>query len=230
LKYRRDSARADGDVIEDLAEGTGGTFFHDNNDLSAGLERLVAAPAFSYVLGFSPTEVKEDGQFHRLKIRLVALKHATVEARRGYYAVKLGERTDSVGDVSDAVFSHEQKLALPIVFQVGYTKPFASERAKILLVAKIDLTSFRSPKPPPAPARDALKAIVVLFDSNGAFITGTMQSVSDLAMQKVLAQPEAALTLHWDFDVTPGIYVTRLVIASSDTEVMSALSRTVKVL
>jgi VWFA-related protein len=47
-------------VMKDLAEGTGGTFFHNNN-LDTGFERVTAAPEFSYVLGFSPGRA-EDGR------------------------------------------------------------------------------------------------------------------------------------------------------------------------
>jgi hypothetical protein len=47
-----------------LAEGAGGTFFHNNNDLTEGFERVAATPEFSYVLGFSPVALKEDGSFH----------------------------------------------------------------------------------------------------------------------------------------------------------------------
>ena len=166
LRYRRESSEADGDVIKDLAEGTGGTFFHHNNDLRAGFERLVAAPAFSYVLGFSPTEPKQDGQFHRLKVRLAALKHVTLESRRGYYAIEFDAKADSAGEVSDAISSEDQRFDLPIVLQTGYSKPFASDNAKVLIVAKVDLTWFRYQNMPPL-NRDALTAIAILFDSKG---------------------------------------------------------------
>ena len=81
----------------------------------------------------------------------------------------------------------------------------------------------------PPSNRQALTAIAVLFDSKGAALQATKQSVSGLALRKILTQTEADLTLRWDFDVKPGTYVIRLVIASSDGHTISALSRTVKV-
>jgi VWFA-related protein len=69
-EYSRMSAAASNDVMGELAEGTGGTFFHNNNDLTEGFGRVTAAPEFSYVLGFSPAALKEDGSFHSLKIRV----------------------------------------------------------------------------------------------------------------------------------------------------------------
>ena len=75
------------DVLAEAAQGTGGQFFHDDNDLKAGFEALAGHPA-NYVLTFTPSELKLDGKFHDLKVTL-AEKHKgyTVVARRGYFAV-----------------------------------------------------------------------------------------------------------------------------------------------
>ena len=58
IRYRRESARANEDVMKDMAEGTGGTFFHNNNDLRVGFERLAAIPEFSYVLWILPRRIQ----------------------------------------------------------------------------------------------------------------------------------------------------------------------------
>lgn len=47
-QYERDAALADEDVMAELADATGGTFFHNNNDLREGLKRLAAQPEFVY--------------------------------------------------------------------------------------------------------------------------------------------------------------------------------------
>lgn len=74
-------------VLAAMAEGTGGIFFHDNNDLKAGLDALLGH-AENYTLAFEPRELKLDGKFHELKVTL-AEKHTgyAILARRGYFAV-----------------------------------------------------------------------------------------------------------------------------------------------
>ncbi|MGA9977895.1 MAG: hypothetical protein WBQ08_04615 [Candidatus Sulfotelmatobacter sp.] len=67
-----------------LAYGTGGTLFHNNNDLDEGLRRTADVPEYVYVLGFSPQRL--DGKFHKLKVRLNGPGKLTVQARQGYYA------------------------------------------------------------------------------------------------------------------------------------------------
>ena len=80
-----------GDVLFELTEGTGGRFFHNNNDLAAGFASLAGHPD-EYMLAFSPRDLKRDGKFHKLKVEL-AIQHKgmAVSARRGYFATENGE-------------------------------------------------------------------------------------------------------------------------------------------
>lgn len=86
LGLERDEAMAQSDVMVALAYGTGGTFFHNNNDVNEGFRRTADAPECIYVLGFSPQKL--DGKFHKLKVKLVGPEKLTVQARQGYYALK----------------------------------------------------------------------------------------------------------------------------------------------
>jgi VWFA-related protein len=86
-------ALAQSDVMAELAYGTGGTYFHNNNDADEGFRRTADAPDYIYVLGFSPEKL--DGKFHKLKVTLSAAgkggpRKLTVQARQGYYALKPG--------------------------------------------------------------------------------------------------------------------------------------------
>ena len=83
-----DSAEAEArsDVMAEFASGTGGVFFHNNNNLDEGFRRTGGVPEFLYVLGFSPQKL--DGRFHKLKVTLNAAGKFEVQARRGYYAAK----------------------------------------------------------------------------------------------------------------------------------------------
>jgi VWFA-related protein len=86
-QYRSYSMPLNEDVMSELAAGTGGTFFHNSNDLEGGLQRLTVVPEWVYVLELSPTGVKQDGSYHPLKVK-VKDEGLKVEARRGYFAVR----------------------------------------------------------------------------------------------------------------------------------------------
>ncbi len=88
FRYDREGDTAQTEVLADLAYSTGGTFFHNNNDLDEGFRRTADQPEYIYVLGFSPPKL--DGKFHKLKVRLNAGEKLTIQAREGYYALKPG--------------------------------------------------------------------------------------------------------------------------------------------
>jgi len=73
------------DVLVDLTSGTGGTFFHNRNNMDEGFQRT-ALPEIFYILGFAPQKL--DGKLHKLKVTVQASDKLSVQARRGYYALK----------------------------------------------------------------------------------------------------------------------------------------------
>jgi VWFA-related protein len=81
-RYRSESMEANSDVMEELADGTGGNFFHNNNDLEAGFKTLISGEEYRYLLTFSPVNTKR-GAHHSLKVK-VNRADVTVQARRSY--------------------------------------------------------------------------------------------------------------------------------------------------
>ena len=90
-QYRNSSMEANSGVMEELADGTGGTFIHNNNDLEGGMKTLVSGAEYRYVLAFSVTNAKRRVH-HALKVK-VDQPGLTVQARRGYSASRLEKRT-----------------------------------------------------------------------------------------------------------------------------------------
>jgi VWFA-related protein len=73
--------------LANLAQSTGGLFFHDNNDLASGFEELAAVPEVTYMLGFRPDDIRE-GRYHKLSVKFLRKGAYVVQARRGYFAAK----------------------------------------------------------------------------------------------------------------------------------------------
>jgi VWFA-related protein len=86
-EYRREAASVNAELLTTLADSTGGTFFHNNNDFNAGLARVAQTPEYSYVLGFSPADQELDGRFHALNVTISNKdEKLALQARKGYYA------------------------------------------------------------------------------------------------------------------------------------------------
>ena len=111
-QYHSDEMNFNEDVMSELAIGTGGTFFHNNNDLQGGLQRLTEQPEFVYILSFSPQNVKPDGTYHPLKVKLNR-RGLTLQARRGYFAPKPGN--SSISSASSATPSPQTPPASSVV-------------------------------------------------------------------------------------------------------------------
>jgi VWFA-related protein len=82
---RDDSMRQNKQIMAELADGTGGTFFRNNNDLAGGLSALAAGPEYKYLLEISLQDVKQNGAYHSLKVE-VDRKDVKLQARSGYFA------------------------------------------------------------------------------------------------------------------------------------------------
>jgi VWFA-related protein len=86
-QYLQDSVALSADVMAELADGTGGTFFHNNNNLEAGFTRLLRGPEALYLLSFSNADEKPNGSYHEIKVK-VDRPGVSIQARRGYFAPK----------------------------------------------------------------------------------------------------------------------------------------------
>ncbi len=231
VQQRYVNARANSDVMADLAEGTGGTFFRNNNDLTTGFERVATAPEFSYVLGFSPAELKTDGSFHSLKVRLPNEKGVSVEARRGYYALKPdAEEQAARSEIDEAVFSRDESSDIPVVLQTGYSMSNAPNAGdpKVLVVAKVDVKWLHYKKAEER-NRDMLTVVMALFDPDGGYVMGTTKTVDLRLRDETLAQKDSGVTLRSEFEVKPGKYAVRVVVREAEGKAMTTLNRTVTI-
>jgi VWFA-related protein len=85
--YRASSMALAENTMAALADGTGGTFVRNTNDLDAGFKALTDPPECVYLLELSLDNVKPDGAYHRLKVKLDR-PGLHSQSRRGYVAPK----------------------------------------------------------------------------------------------------------------------------------------------
>jgi Ca-activated chloride channel homolog len=80
------------DLLKEICEMTGGRMFNvagDVSDLQDVATRISSELRNEYVIGYTPSEVRHDGNWRKLKVKLVpppGLPQLTVHFRQGYYA------------------------------------------------------------------------------------------------------------------------------------------------
>ncbi len=123
-----------------MAEGTGGTFYHNSNNYDEGIARTAAAPEDLYVLGFSPLDLKLDGKYHNLKVTLKSAKGMDIQLRKGYYAPKYAANPEEQAkqQIEEAFFSRDEVHDLPAALKTQFFKTGDNDTT-LSAVAKIDV-------------------------------------------------------------------------------------------
>jgi VWFA-related protein len=222
--YRTLSAQANDDVMRDLAAGTGGIAFLNNNDLYAGLVQTAGKPEVSYLLAYSPSGLKNDGKFHSIKVKLTGKEHYSLQARRGFFAPKKDVTPGDLvkQDIEDAVFSQEEQASFPVQLHLQYFMT-GTGNAKLSVLTHVDVGAVRFDE---RDGRhwDDLTIVAALFDRNGNFIEGDEKTLEMRLKDTTLAKLEqSGVTIKSSFDVKSGGYLVRLVVR--DTKGASIASK-----
>jgi VWFA-related protein len=224
------AASANDDLLAVLADGTGGTFVHNNNDFDEGFRRVAEAPEYSYVLAFVPQNLKLDGSFHTLKVKLKNPQKLTLQARRGYYAPKSFANPDEQAkqEIEDATFSQEELHNLPVKLRTQFFKA-SDQEAKLIVLAHVDVKQLHFRKIE-GRNNNVLTCVSALFNRNGNFVQGMQKTVTMRLRDETLAHKlESGITLKTSFDVKPGSYLVRLVVRDAEGQSMSAENGTVEI-
>jgi hypothetical protein len=221
--YRTSSQAAQSQVLDDLSAGTGGTYFHNRNDIDEGLRQAIAAPPVSYLLGFAPQNLKLNGSFHTLKVALAGKQKFSVQARRGYFAPRKAQNPVETAkqEIQEAIFSQDEIRDLGVDLQTQFFKS-AAEQAKLSVLAHVDLKSLRFRKDE-GRNKDDLTLATAIFDENGNFVTGGEKIIEMRLLDGTLdLLGRSGINVKSSFDVKPGSYLVRLVVRDKEGELMAA--------
>ncbi len=229
-QYRALGAAAQDDVMRDLAYGTGGQAYMNNNDLFAGFQRTADRPQVSYLIAFAPSGLKNDGKFHTLKVKLTGKQHYDIEARRGFFAPKHDQTPDQVAkqDIEDAVFSQEEQSTFPLQLHLQYFMT-GTGNAKLSVLAHVDVGSVHFEERD-GRHNDNLTVVAALFDRNGNFLQGDEQTLEmrlkDLTLAKL---NHTGVTVKSSFDVKSGGYLVRLVVRDTRASAIATKNGVVEI-
>jgi VWFA-related protein len=226
----RTSATLEASAMQSLAAETGGVFFHNSNDLEAGFRQAAALPDPYYVLAFSPQNLKLDGGFHALKVKLVSEPHLTVQARRGYFAPKQAA-DPSVRvkeDIQETLFSQDEMRELPVDVRTQFFVKSNTD-VQLTVLAHVDVHPLHFSKQEDRNVNN-LTFVTALFDRDGHMVTVKEKTIQLRLLDATLtALLPRGLTLPLHFDVKPGTYLVRTVVRDSEAGQISGVNRTVEI-
>lgn len=223
VSYRVQAQMAQEDVLAQLADGTGGKFYHNRNDVDEAMREAGAAPGYSYLLGFSPQNMKIDGRFHTLKVSMASKGKFDIQARHGYFAPRTvsdpAEATKQ--EIQEALFSQEEIHDLPVDLQTQFFKKDEAE-ARLAVLTHFDLKSIHFRKGQ-GRSNDQLTIVTGIFDENGNMVTGG-EKVVDMKLRDTTydRMSRSGFTVKSSFDLKPGTYLVRLVVRDAEGAQMAA--------
>jgi VWFA-related protein len=221
--YALQAQIAQEDVLAELADGTGGTFFHNRNDVDEGLREAGAAPALTYLLGFSPQNMKLDGSLHTLKVSFAHKANYKIQARHGYFAPR--HVTDPAEaakqEIQEALFSQDEIRDLPVDLHTQFFKT-ANYQARLAVLTHVDIKGVHFRKAE-GRNRDDLTVATAIFDENGNYVTGGEKIVEMKLLDPTYDRlTRSGLNLKSSFDVKPGTYLVRQVVRDSEGSQLAA--------
>jgi len=212
-------------VLEEVADGTGGLFFHNRNDIDQGIRQAAAAPEVSYILGFTPQNLKLDGKYHQLKVTLVNKQKWALQARHGYFAPHGEADSEATAreEIQQAVFSQEELGELPMQSQTQFFRN--ADGAHLTVLARIETNTLKFRKDQNL-NDDNLTVVTAVFDENGNLLDG-QQRVIEMKLKDATRERlnKEGLKVKSSFDLKPGTYLIRIVVRDSEGAQMAALNR-----
>ncbi len=190
-----------------LAEGTGGTFYHGNNDLNAGFRKLGGEPEVTYRISFRPDGAAPDGSFHKLKVSLINTKNYSVQARPGYFAPneKVSESLQS--KIDREILAEDTVAGFPVGIAIQ------RDKAGLLVQSSFDISKLRFVK-----KDDRLVQRIIfttaLVNAEGK-IVAAQEGQIDLSLTEAAYKSLASSGVNAKIvlEVPPGVYKLRQVSA-----------------
>ena len=198
-----------------LAESSGGFAVQNSNDLASGLRRIGRESRAYYLLGYMPANVRADGKFRRITVR-VGRADVQVRARKGYYAGGVPSRPGDARATADALETALQSpydlAALPVraaAYVFGNVNATASS---VMLVVEADLRAFDL-KEHAGVLTDVLDLRLLVTDW-AAGETKRYERTVEMNLQSRVPKLETSAwyPLSQPFELGPGRYQARLAV------------------
>ncbi len=199
-----------------MADGTGGEFFENYGNLSKAMEAMLERTSVTYVLAFQAEDLKLDGEFHKLKVKLEgAPKGARLVYRPGYFAPRpyseISQRERSLSAASRLFGAPGGELGvatLAAAFESG------SQSAYVPSLIEIDGADLLKGT---EGGQVAAEIYAYAIAKNGE-VRDYYSQILGIDLQKAgPALEEKGLKLWSQFEVPPGEYVARVLVRNAVT-------------
>jgi hypothetical protein len=229
--------RASQRSLDQLAQDTGGIFFHDDNDLSQGLAKALDDMSSYYLIGYQPQrtdfdEVRGAPQFHKIEVKVLRAG-LQVRSRNGFVGVpdppavtEEAGRKSAKDELQRALFSPFHANGFPVHLSAFYSaatakNPKTGRRPTLLRVMlAIDARGLKFNDAPDGRKQLDLDIAAAAYGANNAVVASSDRTFR-VAMTPDEMNQTAASGLVYNFEIgiaKPGPYQLRVAAWDANAE------------
>ena len=217
------------DPLFQIASETGGQFFHNNNDLMAGIKKVVESDSHRYLLTYSSSAPPSDGRYHKIKVE-VEHPGTNITYRKGYYAQKeqISYERRSKEDLLEAMKSTVELNEIPIQMAYEYLLIDAG-KYELALETKVSIVGMPFVQEDQR-YRNLIHIVVIVFDENDRYVDGVEKTVElNLTQDSYDALNRQGLISKVKFNVPPGRYKIKGIVRESVQQRLGSFQQTLEI-
>jgi VWFA-related protein len=228
LEYQ-DDAVAQEEPLSQLANDTGGAFFHNSNDIYKGIRQISSRQECYYILSYAISPQKPDGRFHRIRVD-VTRPGLQVSYRKGYYAPKeeVTFERQKKEDILEALHAPGNLNEIPMSMSYNcYQDDGLSYNVSLLMKIGIRGLRFLDEE---SRHRNLISIVVVAYDEADRYVKGVEKSVDfRLTDGSYAGLLERGVASKIDFKLPLGRYRIKAVVREASQGKMGSLTKAIEV-
>jgi VWFA-related protein len=219
MQSQRDSFNDSQETLSTLAYDTGGKLFVDDNDLALGMQKARDDISSYYIIGYYSTDVKMDGKYRRVEVKLNKDIQAKIDYRSGYFGEKEFKKftnTDKEDQLAQALMLGDPLTDLSLSGELDYFR-LARDRYFVPFSVKIPGSEIALAKSK-GNAQTEFDFIGQVRDEHDKLVAAVRDGIKIKLSEKTAAQLSASpIAYDTGFTLPPGKYKLKFLARENET-------------
>jgi len=219
MQSQRDSFNDSQETLSTLAIDTGGKLFVDDNDLALGMEKARDDISSYYIIGYYSTNIRMDGKFRRVEVKLNKDIQAKIDYRSGYFGEKEFKKftsSDKEDQLAQALMLGDPLTDLSLSAELDYFR-LARDRYFIPFSVKIPGAEIALAKSK-GNSQTEFDFIGQVRDEHDKLITVVRDGIKIKLSEKTAAQLSSSpIAYDTGFTLPPGKYKLKFLARENET-------------
>ncbi len=219
MQSQRDKFNDSQETLSTLAVDTGGKLFVDDNDLALGMQKARDDLGSYYIIGYYSTNIKMDGKYRRVEVKLNKDIQAKIDYRSGYFGEKEFKKftsTDKEDQLAQALMLGDPLTDLSLTAELDYFR-LARDRYFVPFSVKIPGSEIALAKSK-GNAQTEFDFIGQVRDEHDKMVAAVRDGIKIKLSEKTAAQLSSSpIAYDTGFTLPPGKYKFKFLARENET-------------